>query len=182
MYDIIIRLLLKYLMCRRILEILFLSSKAICLDSGLVHSETSSKCLLYSSCEWFFRLLGTAVLQIGFIETLGGFLTYFVIYGQFGFRIDKVIGIRDDWGNPAVSNLEDSYGQEWVSVPWTSVLFLLMAKIRPKGIEAFYYIRLWPIILEFKSIFNRCSFSRIEAGLLIVSIGNYNWIEYSAGH
>lgn len=56
-----------------------------------------------------------AVLQVGFIETLAGFLTYFVIYGQFGFNPDKIIGIRDDWGNQAISNLEDSHGQEWVS-------------------------------------------------------------------
>jgi len=55
------------------------------------------------------------IFQVGFIESLSAMFTYFVIYGQFGFRPELVIGIRDDWGNTAISNLEDSYGQEWVS-------------------------------------------------------------------
>jgi len=59
------------------------------------------------------QLLGLTIFQVGFIEYLSGMFTYFVIYGQFGFRPKKVYGLRDDWGNPAISNLEDSYGQEW---------------------------------------------------------------------
>jgi len=64
---------------------------------------------------FFYRLIGLTIFQVGFYESLSGIFTYFVIYGQHGFRPERIIGLRDDWGNTAINNLEDSYGQEWVS-------------------------------------------------------------------
>lgn len=59
------------------------------------------------------KLLGLTIFQVGIVESLSGIFTYFVIYGQFGFRPDKIIGLRDIWSDASISNLEDSYGQEW---------------------------------------------------------------------
>ena len=52
--------------------------------------------------------------QIGMIQALAGFFTYFVIMGENGFWANRLIGIREKWDNPAVNDVEDSYGQEWV--------------------------------------------------------------------
>ena len=35
--------------------------------------------------------------------------------GMYGFLPDRILGIREKWDSPAVNDLEDSYGQEWVS-------------------------------------------------------------------
>jgi sodium/potassium-transporting ATPase subunit alpha len=58
-------------------------------------------------------LIGTAGLQNGIVESAGCFFTFFVILGQFGFLPDKALGIRPEWDNNIINNLEDSYGQEW---------------------------------------------------------------------
>lgn len=59
------------------------------------------------------KLLGSTICQVGLVEAAGCMFVYFVIYGQFGFSPGDVIGIRNQWTNNAINNLEDSYGQEW---------------------------------------------------------------------
>jgi sodium/potassium-transporting ATPase subunit alpha len=59
------------------------------------------------------KMLGLAVFQVGVIELMAGLFTYFVILASFGFKPDLVIGIRNDWTNPAKNSVQDSYGQEW---------------------------------------------------------------------
>lgn len=49
------------------------------------------------------------------MQASAGFFVYFVIMGGNGFRLDRLLGIRAEWDSRAVNNLEDSYGQEWVS-------------------------------------------------------------------
>jgi len=49
------------------------------------------------------------------IESCAGLFTYFVIMAQNGFLPMQLIGLRASWDSPAVNDLEDSYGQEWVS-------------------------------------------------------------------
>lgn len=53
-------------------------------------------------------------LQIGVMQAVAGFMTYFVIMGEHGFHIQRLLWIRDEWDDPLVDDLEDSYGQQWV--------------------------------------------------------------------
>ena len=62
-----------------------------------------------------FRLIGIAYGQIGKIQACGGFFTYFVIMAENGFLPDHLFGIRRAWDDRSVTDLTDSYGQEWVS-------------------------------------------------------------------
>ena len=63
-----------------------------------------------------FRLLSMAFGQIGVMQALGGFFSYFVILGENGFWPSRIFGLRKFWDSRAVNDLEDSYGQEWVHV------------------------------------------------------------------
>lgn len=55
-------------------------------------------------------------ISSGMIQALGGFFTYFVILAENGFLPSRLVGIRIDWDDRATNDLEDSYGQQWVSV------------------------------------------------------------------
>uniref|UniRef100_A0A8C8DSU2 Sodium/potassium-transporting ATPase subunit alpha n=1 Tax=Oryzias sinensis TaxID=183150 RepID=A0A8C8DSU2_9TELE len=59
------------------------------------------------------RLISIAYGQIGMIQALGGFFTYFVILAENGFLPSRLVGIRIDWDDRAQNDLEDSYGQQW---------------------------------------------------------------------
>lgn len=54
-------------------------------------------------------------LCVGMIQALGGFFTYFVIMAENGFLPQTLLGIRLDWDDRAVNDLEDTYGQQWVN-------------------------------------------------------------------
>lgn len=49
------------------------------------------------------------------IQALGGFFTYFVIMAENGFWPSGLLGIRVQWDDRWVNDVEDSYGQQWVS-------------------------------------------------------------------
>lgn len=51
----------------------------------------------------------------GMIQALGGFFSYFVILAENGFLPGNLVGIRLNWDDRTVNDLEDSYGQQWVS-------------------------------------------------------------------
>ena len=51
--------------------------------------------------------------QIGMIQALAGFFTYFVIMGENGFLPLTLLGLRSDWDNRDL-HVTDSYGQDWV--------------------------------------------------------------------
>ncbi|KAJ6656033.1 hypothetical protein lerEdw1_004438 [Lerista edwardsae] len=55
-------------------------------------------------------------LQIGMIQTIGAFLTYFTVYAQQGWLPSTLLNIRVPWEDPINNDLVDSYGQEWVLV------------------------------------------------------------------
>uniref|UniRef100_A0A8C5MT43 Sodium/potassium-transporting ATPase subunit alpha n=1 Tax=Leptobrachium leishanense TaxID=445787 RepID=A0A8C5MT43_9ANUR len=59
------------------------------------------------------RLISMAYGQIGMIQALGGFFTYFVILAENGFLPSRLVGIRLDWDDRSCNDVEDSYGQEW---------------------------------------------------------------------
>ena len=48
------------------------------------------------------------------IQALGGFFSYFVILAENGFLPGNLVGIRLNWDDRTVNDLEDSYGQQWV--------------------------------------------------------------------
>ncbi|XP_071517297.1 sodium/potassium-transporting ATPase subunit alpha isoform X3 [Panulirus ornatus] len=60
-----------------------------------------------------YRLISMAYGQIGMIQALAGFYTYFVIMAENGFLPPKLFGIREQWDSKAINDLEDHYGQEW---------------------------------------------------------------------
>ncbi|XP_045148631.1 sodium/potassium-transporting ATPase subunit alpha-3 [Echinops telfairi] len=49
----------------------------------------------------------------GMIQALGGFFSYFVILAENGFLPSNLVGIRLNWDDRTVNDLEDSYGQQW---------------------------------------------------------------------
>lgn len=61
----------------------------------------------------FYR--GNCSVSTGMIQALGGFFSYFVILAENGFLPGRLLGIRLNWDDRSVNDLEDSYGQQWVS-------------------------------------------------------------------
>jgi len=59
------------------------------------------------------RLISMAYGQIGMIQALAGFFTYFVIMAENGFLPPFLFGLRETWDSKAINDLPDSYGQEW---------------------------------------------------------------------
>uniref|UniRef100_A0A6Q2XHX3 Sodium/potassium-transporting ATPase subunit alpha n=1 Tax=Esox lucius TaxID=8010 RepID=A0A6Q2XHX3_ESOLU len=59
------------------------------------------------------RLISIAYGQIGMIQALGGFFSYFVILAENGFLPSILVGIRLNWDDRSCNDLEDSYGQQW---------------------------------------------------------------------
>ncbi|XP_071777684.2 sodium/potassium-transporting ATPase subunit alpha-2 [Centroberyx gerrardi] len=59
------------------------------------------------------RLISMAYGQIGMIQALGGFFTYFVILAENGFLPGTLLGIRINWDDRNLNDLEDGYGQQW---------------------------------------------------------------------
>lgn len=60
------------------------------------------------------RLIRYTYGIIGMIQALSGFFTYFVVMAHNGFMPQDLFGIRQKWDSKAMSNLEDSFGQQWV--------------------------------------------------------------------
>ncbi|XP_055356759.1 sodium/potassium-transporting ATPase subunit alpha-2-like isoform X2 [Paramacrobiotus metropolitanus] len=60
------------------------------------------------------KVMGQAYFQIGVLQCLAGYLTYFVVYAENGFFPRKIMyGLDEQWSNEAATDLIDSYGQEW---------------------------------------------------------------------
>ncbi|XP_008117666.2 sodium/potassium-transporting ATPase subunit alpha-2 [Anolis carolinensis] len=59
------------------------------------------------------RLISMSYGQIGMMQAIAGFFTYFVIMAEYGFLPTTLLGIRLDWDNRSKNDLEDSYGQQW---------------------------------------------------------------------
>ena len=59
------------------------------------------------------RLIFLAYGLIGMIQASSGFFIYLVIMAEHGFLPDKLFGLRKDWENREVQDIEDSYGQDW---------------------------------------------------------------------
>jgi len=53
--------------------------------------------------------------MVGVIEAINGFLVYFVIMADHGFLPTTLFLLREQWDSKGVNDLQDSFGQEWVS-------------------------------------------------------------------
>merc|ERR1712088_714344 len=59
------------------------------------------------------RLISLAYGQIGMLQALSGFVTYFVIMMENGWLPNRIFNIRPLWDDRGNNALADSYGQEW---------------------------------------------------------------------
>ncbi|CAJ1087526.1 sodium/potassium-transporting ATPase subunit alpha-1 [Xyrichtys novacula] len=59
------------------------------------------------------RLISMAYGQIGMMQAVAGFFTYFVVMAENGFHPTDLIGTRKSWDDRNVQDVVDSYGQEW---------------------------------------------------------------------
>ena len=57
------------------------------------------------------RLISMSYGQIGMIQASAGFFTYFVIMAEHGFLPLKLFGLRKEWEDDTIDDLQDSYGQ-----------------------------------------------------------------------
>ncbi|KAI4792755.1 hypothetical protein KUCAC02_033166 [Chaenocephalus aceratus] len=64
------------------------------------------------------RLISIAYGQIGMMQATAGFFTYFVILAENGFLPMELLGIRMQWDDKTINDLEDSYGQQWNEEPY----------------------------------------------------------------
>ena len=69
----------------------------------------------WTGCRPLPELLLISSPPPGMIQALGGFFSYFVILAENGFLPSNLVGIRLNWDDRTVNDLEDSYGQQWVS-------------------------------------------------------------------
>ncbi|KAF7398681.1 hypothetical protein HZH66_006578 [Vespula vulgaris] len=97
------------------------------------------------------RLISITYGQIGMTQAAAGFYTYFLVLMMNGFLPSHLLGLRYDWENKAINDLEDSYGQTWtykarmdllneartgyfLSVVITQMVDLIMCKTRRNSI------------------------------------------------
>ena len=59
------------------------------------------------------RLIFLSYALIGVAQATAGFFLYFVIMAEHGWLPARLPGLRRDWENKDINDLEDSYGQEW---------------------------------------------------------------------
>lgn len=71
------------------------------------------------------RLISVSYGQIGMIQAAAGFFSYFVIMAESGFKGWMLFGLREQWDSKAINDLEDAYGQNWVSFSSSSYLLSL---------------------------------------------------------
>uniref|UniRef100_A0A8C5QUT3 Sodium/potassium-transporting ATPase subunit alpha n=1 Tax=Leptobrachium leishanense TaxID=445787 RepID=A0A8C5QUT3_9ANUR len=59
------------------------------------------------------QLLSYSYFHIAAMESFAGFLNYFTVMAAQGFLPQRLIGLRAQWEDKTINELEDSYGQEW---------------------------------------------------------------------
>lgn len=97
------------------------------------------------------RLISITYGQIGMTQSFAGFYTYFMVLMMNGFMPDRLLGLRIEWENPSINDLEDSWGQTWtyenrknllmeaqsgyfLSIVITQMIDLVMCKTRRNSI------------------------------------------------
>ncbi|XP_011631626.1 sodium/potassium-transporting ATPase subunit alpha-like [Pogonomyrmex barbatus] len=97
------------------------------------------------------RLISVAYGQIGMTQSFAGFYTYFMVLMMNGFMPNRLWGLRIEWENPSINDLQDSWGQTWsyqnrmnllmeaqsgyfLSIVITQMIDLVMCKTRRNSI------------------------------------------------
>ncbi|XP_011874816.1 PREDICTED: sodium/potassium-transporting ATPase subunit alpha-like [Vollenhovia emeryi] len=97
------------------------------------------------------RLISITYGQIGMTQSFAGFYTYFMVLMMNGFMPDRLLGLRIEWENPSINDLQDSWGQTWtyenrmnllmeaqsgyfLSIVITQMIDLVMCKTRRNSI------------------------------------------------
>lgn len=97
------------------------------------------------------RLISITYGQIGMTQSFAGFYTYFMVLMMNGFMPDRLMGLRIEWEDPSVNDLQDSWGQTWtyenrmnllmeaqsgyfLSIVITQMIDLVMCKTRRNSI------------------------------------------------
>lgn len=97
------------------------------------------------------RLISITYGQIGMTQSFAGFYTYFMVLMMNGFMPDRLLGLRNEWENPSINDLQDSWGQTWtyknrmnllmeaqsgyfLSIVITQMIDLVMCKTRRNSI------------------------------------------------
>lgn len=118
--------------------------------------------------------------QIGMIQASAGFFVYFVIMGENGFWASRLLGLREQWDSRGVNDVQDSYGQEWVSFKCicNSLLGFNCAKLHFENSDLhldlisdmrFFWIFSWTLSVKTKYV----HVSIITCILLMVSLPYY---------
>ncbi|CAK9303686.1 unnamed protein product [Gordionus sp. m RMFG-2023] len=68
---------------------------------------------IYSDKLANIKLFKKSCLFLGIVQAFAGFLVYFIIMAENGFRPKTLLGNRLYWNSFAINDLMDSYGQEW---------------------------------------------------------------------
>ncbi|XP_017072978.2 sodium/potassium-transporting ATPase subunit alpha, partial [Drosophila eugracilis] len=142
------------------------------------------------------KLILMAYLQIGIIQTVASFFTFFAIMAEHGFPPSRLLGIRHDWDSSDVEDLEDGYGQEWtyrerkvleytagtgffVTIVVTQVFDLLICKTRRNSIlqqGMNNHVLNFALVLEFIIACLLCYVPVFEKTLRMYSIKFIWWI------
>lgn len=69
------------------------------------------------------------------MQATAGFFTYFVIMAENGFWPTDLLNLRFMWDNKYINDVEDSYGQQWVSVFALSFSNWLFARLAQKVVR-----------------------------------------------
>ncbi|XP_018052959.1 PREDICTED: sodium/potassium-transporting ATPase subunit alpha-like [Atta colombica] len=97
------------------------------------------------------RLISITYGQIGMTQAFAGFYTYFMVLMMNGFMPNRLLGLRIEWENPSINDLQDSWGQTWtyknrmnllmeaqsgyfLSIVITQMVDLIMCKTRRNSI------------------------------------------------
>lgn len=60
-----------------------------------------------------FETVFISLFFYGTLQFSSGFFSYVVVMADNGFHLAELLGVRRAWTSPAITDLEDSYGQEW---------------------------------------------------------------------
>lgn len=80
------------------------------------------------------------------MQATAGFFTYFVIMAENGFWPTDLLNLRFLWDNKYVNDVEDSYGQQWVSVFTLNLSDCLLAYLAQKAVGCVFSWQLVQIL------------------------------------
>lgn len=79
------------------------------------------------------------------MQATAGFFTYFVIMAENGFWPTDLLNLRFLWDNKYVNDVEDSYGQQWVSVYTLDFSWCFITYLAQKAVGC---VSSWQLVLN----------------------------------